>query len=440
MPSLLPIRSSDLMNEKEQKRSVGLRLGTLATDQPEDLFLWFLFSSFIEGDRLLSMEGELGVPFFARDELVDASFVSVHQIGRTHQFRQHRGLSRPNTWIRGVRLVIDLAWLTKVWKTVPVLVGILLLLGLCIGIVTAFSLPEWAWTISKRTVCFIAVYVFIPACRRFVGCLIRPAAYSGVCLLAVSGMSLLAGVLAVFSFVSSFSSFPSVGIVSFFCIGIGFLAFFLMESSLSQCLPQWRHQKGPLDDDGALVGSHPPGEPLVGNHHVFICCDVEDEKLTQPLRDHLRLLEEQGLIDVWDQTKIPPGMMMQDEIERAIEAAGVAIILISTNLLKSDYIMEYQLPTLLHNAEARGTRVIPVKARACFYEGTGLEQFRPHLLPGKREKTLEEMSGWERNEYLSSLAGIIYQQLGVTKRDSQEGGAHGSKGEFVQSGILASLF
>ncbi len=57
MPSLLPIRSSDLMNEKEQKRSVELRLGTLATDQLEDLFLLFLFISFTEGDRLLSMEG-----------------------------------------------------------------------------------------------------------------------------------------------------------------------------------------------------------------------------------------------------------------------------------------------------------------------------------------------------------------------------------------------
>jgi hypothetical protein len=57
VPSLLPIRSSDLMNEKEQKRSVELRLGTLATDQPEDLLLWFLFISFTEGDRLLSMNG-----------------------------------------------------------------------------------------------------------------------------------------------------------------------------------------------------------------------------------------------------------------------------------------------------------------------------------------------------------------------------------------------
>lgn len=156
-----------------------------------------------------------------------------------------------------------------------------------------------------------------------------------------------------------------------------------------------------------------PSECVYATQNVFICYDVEDARLMQPICAHLHLLEERGLIDLWDQTKILPGATIHEEIERALQTAGVALILLSANLLNSDYIMNYQLPTLLHAAESRGTWVIPIEVRDCYYEGTGLEQFQPLVLPGKRLKSLEAMSVPERNEFLSYLAEAILQRLNI---------------------------
>jgi len=324
--------------------------------------------------------------------------------------------------------MIHLPWLTKVWNTLRILMVAFILFGLGIDIVTAFSLPNWVWIVFRFPVCALAVDVFVPAFRIFVYCLIRPRDYSDVCIHAVFRMCLVTAGLAVLSFVCSCLGTAIWGTMSFFCICLGSLVSFFTEISLSQHPTKWRQQRGPLyqNEDAEQITSHATPEPVASFKNTFICCVGEDEKLVQPLRDQLRPLEELGFIEVWDQTKIPLGFTMQDEIEHAIERAGVAIILISTNLLNSDYIREYQLPTLLHYAETRGTRIIPILARACFYEGTGLEDFQPFRLPGKRLKTLEEMSGWERNEYLSCLARVIFQQLDMIKQDSRDGGAYGS--------------
>ena len=222
--------------------------------------------------------------------------------------------------------------------------------------------------------------------------------------------------------------------MSFICLCIGFFTFLFAESCFkheSQIVTKRERQEIPLSQHQdtertikhpqyahahSTAGGHKAGFP---NSHffpaqkVFICYDGDDDKLAKQLRDHLRPLKEHGLIDLWDQTKILPGAITRDEIEYAIESAGVAVILTSANLLNSDYIRQYQLPTLLSFAANRGTWVIPVRARACFYRGTGLEKFQPVIVPGKPPKTLEAMSVPERNEYLTFLAEAILQRLGI---------------------------
>jgi hypothetical protein len=237
-----------------------------------------------------------------------------------------------------------------------------------------------------------------------------PTVYSRVCLLTVSRVCLLAGSLAIISLLSSFVGEIIFHAASFIVLSIGFFPFLFVEYSLNQYRGKWRRYL-PQTSGGDTHST--PSERVCATQNVFICYDVEDARLMQPVCAHLHLLEERSLIDLWDQTKILPGARIHEEIDNALYTAGVALILISTNLLNSDYIMNYQLPALLHAAEGRGTWVIPIEARYCYYEGTGLEQFQPVVLPGRRLKPLEAMSVPERNEFLSYLAEAILQRLNM---------------------------
>lgn len=56
------------------------------------------------------------------------------------------------------------------------------------------------------------------------------------------------------------------------------------------------------------------------------------------------------------------GDRRKDGIARALEAAQVAILLVSVSFLASDFVAEEELPKLLAAAEERGVRIWPVVA------------------------------------------------------------------------------
>jgi hypothetical protein len=66
---------------------------------------------------------------------------------------------------------------------------------------------------------------------------------------------------------------------------------------------------------------------------VFISYSHKDEEWKDRLVTHLRVLEMQGFLDVWEDRQIEGGDDWYPEIETAINKANVAILMISANFL-----------------------------------------------------------------------------------------------------------
>jgi hypothetical protein len=89
---------------------------------------------------------------------------------------------------------------------------------------------------------------------------------------------------------------------------------------------------------------------------VFISYNHLDEDCMKRLKMCLKPIERELLIDPWDDTRIQGGQIWKEEIEKALMAAKAAVLLISAPFWASDFIVKYELPTLLANAKARGTK------------------------------------------------------------------------------------
>lgn len=121
---------------------------------------------------------------------------------------------------------------------------------------------------------------------------------------------------------------------------------------------------------------------------VFICYSHRDSTWLEKLQDHLRFLDNQGLIDLWDDTKICVGAKWREEIEKAIESAKIAVLLISKHFLSSDFIQNEELPPLLAAAKTDGASIFPVIISPCLFDKSILSQFQAINSPSR---TLQEM-------------------------------------------------
>ncbi len=137
---------------------------------------------------------------------------------------------------------------------------------------------------------------------------------------------------------------------------------------------------------------------------IFISYSHKDVRWLKRLQVHLRPLEREGVIDLWDDTKIAAGINWREAIETAIESSTAAVVLVSADFLASEFISEYELPTLLERAQAGGTIILPLIVAPCYYVGSRVEVFQAINSP---IKPLTEMTSSERERTFVKLTEAI---------------------------------
>lgn len=121
-------------------------------------------------------------------------------------------------------------------------------------------------------------------------------------------------------------------------------------------------------------------EPIM----TFVSYCHNDRRWLERLQIHLRPLERDGIIVLWNDTEIEAGDRWRDEIKRNLEDAEAAILLISPDFLNSDFIYSNELPPLLVSAEKDGLLVICVIVGPClFSEIPSLSKFQAVNDPSK---------------------------------------------------------
>lgn len=101
---------------------------------------------------------------------------------------------------------------------------------------------------------------------------------------------------------------------------------------------------------------------------VFISYSHKDEAWKDRLVTHLGVLQQEGLIDLWDDRRIGAGGNWYQKIQEAIAKASVAVLLVSADFLTSKFILSKEIPSLLERRDKEGLRIYPVILRPCAWK------------------------------------------------------------------------
>lgn len=116
----------------------------------------------------------------------------------------------------------------------------------------------------------------------------------------------------------------------------------------------------------------------IKKNKLFISYSHNDLKWFKLVKKHLKVLRLDNTdLEVWEDTKIKTGSKWKEEIDKALKDSGIAILIISTNFLASDFIRNDELPILLNNAEESGTKILPlIVAKSRFSKNEKLKHYQ----------------------------------------------------------------
>lgn len=142
---------------------------------------------------------------------------------------------------------------------------------------------------------------------------------------------------------------------------------------------------------------------------IFISYSHKDEKWLNEIRKHLSILEHKYQLIIWDDSKLKMGSDWDNEIRQSIKRCSVAILLVSTNFLSSEFILKKELPLILKAKKKPGLTIVSVILDTCAFDLTELNAYQTLNNP---KFPLEELKPPDRKRVLVSLTTDILSLIG----------------------------
>jgi hypothetical protein len=128
--------------------------------------------------------------------------------------------------------------------------------------------------------------------------------------------------------------------------------------------------KSPSHDLGKVI----PFTAKSNRNGVFISYSHEDRVYFNELKT--MLFPVQTELNIWHDQMIEPGTLWRQEIEKALASAKAALLLVSPDFLKSDFIQKHELPPLLEAAKANGCKILWIKLKDCLVDATAIDEYQ----------------------------------------------------------------
>lgn len=143
---------------------------------------------------------------------------------------------------------------------------------------------------------------------------------------------------------------------------------------------------------------------------IFMSYAHEDREWLNKIRIHLKVLQHEGLrFEIWDDTRIRPGSSWKKEIEEALAASSIGILIVSTDFLASDFVVSNELPELLIKARDDGLVILPLIVRPCRY--TKHKSLSSLQSVNDPEKSLVSLENYKQEEILVKLADAVEERI-----------------------------
>lgn len=152
---------------------------------------------------------------------------------------------------------------------------------------------------------------------------------------------------------------------------------------------------------------------------IFISYSHKDEAWKEALQRHLKVLQSHNAFAIWDDRQIEVGSNWLPAIEGAIEQAKVALLLVSSDFLTSDFVSRKEIPRFLQRREAEGLQVVPVIVHPCAWQAV---PWLAALQGGTRDnRPLAQfpLGSFESEQAFSEITLKVYNLLQAAKQEEE---------------------
>ena len=101
----------------------------------------------------------------------------------------------------------------------------------------------------------------------------------------------------------------------------------------------------------------------------FLSYSHHDHDGFERLLAHVKPLESLYGFTIFHDRRLTAGSHWNDRIKAEVEKSNIYVALVTTDFLASDYILQHELPAMLHRYGARKALFVPVIYRDCGWEG-----------------------------------------------------------------------